>query len=78
MPFSDLLRLGMARGGLPPAMSPIGVGNVLRDVCPGALSRWVNQPPGARSSSLADELQQSLRLLLEGMAFTTAPASASR
>ncbi|MGW1288884.1 TetR/AcrR family transcriptional regulator [Streptomyces sp. NPDC001118] len=71
--FAKIVESGTSRRELSPGMSPIGVGNVLRDVYLGALYRWAHQPSDASGSSLADELQQILRLLLEGMAPPTAP-----
>ncbi|MFF5860032.1 TetR/AcrR family transcriptional regulator [Streptomyces sp. NPDC012751] len=71
--FARIVESGMGRGELTPAMSPIGVGNVLRDVYLGALYRWANQPSHASDSSLADELQQILRLVLEGMTPASPP-----
>lgn len=68
--FAEIVDRGMSRGELSPGMSPIGAGNVLRDVYLGALYRWAHRPSDASGSALADELQQILRLLLEGMAST--------
>ncbi|WP_031479714.1 TetR/AcrR family transcriptional regulator [Streptomyces bicolor] len=65
--FAKIVDGGVHQGELRPEMSPIGVGNVLRDVYLGALYRWANQPSDANRPSLAEELQQILRLLLEGM-----------
>ncbi|MFF9278955.1 TetR/AcrR family transcriptional regulator [Streptomyces griseosporeus] len=72
--FAEIVDRGMSRGELSPGMSPLGVGNVLRDVYLGALYRWAHRPSEESGSALADELQQILRLLLEGMA-STATAS---
>ncbi|MGW7082781.1 TetR/AcrR family transcriptional regulator [Streptomyces sp. NPDC054871] len=68
--FARIVDSGVQQGELSPGMSSISVGNVLRDVYLGALYRWAHQPTDA-TGSLAEELQQILRLLLEGM---TAPA----
>jgi AcrR family transcriptional regulator len=65
--FAKIVDGGVHQGELRPGMTPIGVGNVLRDVYLGALYRWANQPHDATRPSLAEELQQILRLLLEGM-----------
>ncbi|MEV5107905.1 TetR/AcrR family transcriptional regulator [Streptomyces massasporeus] len=67
--FAEIIDSGMGRGELNPGMSPIGVGNVLRDVYLGALYRWASQSPDT-TGTLAEELQQILQLLLDGM---TAP-----
>ncbi|WP_338776458.1 TetR/AcrR family transcriptional regulator [Streptomyces sp. DG1A-41] len=66
--FASIVDSGMVQGELNPGMSPIGVGNVLRDVYLGALYRWASQSPN--TTPLAEELQQILQLLLDGM---TAP-----
>ncbi|WP_333767253.1 TetR/AcrR family transcriptional regulator [Streptomyces sp. IBSBF 2435] len=65
--FAKIVDSGVDRGELTPCMSPISVGNVLRDVYLGALYRWAHRPSDTLGTSLADELQQVLRLLLEGM-----------
>ncbi|WP_298552847.1 TetR/AcrR family transcriptional regulator [Streptomyces luteogriseus] len=67
--FAEIVDSGMGRGELNPGMSPIGVGNVLRDVYLGALYRWASRPSDT-TGTLAEELQQILQLLLDGM---TAP-----
>ncbi|WP_431776769.1 TetR/AcrR family transcriptional regulator [Streptomyces cucumeris] len=72
--FGKIIDGGVHRGELRPEMSPSGVGNVLRDVYLGALYRWASQPADETRPSLAEELQQILRLLLEGMAPATPPA----
>ncbi|MEV7131014.1 TetR/AcrR family transcriptional regulator [Streptomyces sp. NPDC093260] len=68
--FARIVDSGVRRGELNPGVSPSVVGNVLRDVYLGALYRWANRSPGA-TESLAGELQQILRLLLDGMTGTT-------
>lgn len=66
--FGEIVASGVAEGELNPGMSPLGVGNVLRDVYLGALYRWANQSPDTDATgSLAEELQQILQLLLDGM-----------
>ncbi|MEU7649827.1 TetR/AcrR family transcriptional regulator [Streptomyces huasconensis] len=70
--FARIVENGVRQGELSPGMSPIGVGNVLRDVYLGALYRWAHDPSGD-TEPLADELQQILRLLLEGMTVTATP-----
>ncbi|MDO0929414.1 TetR/AcrR family transcriptional regulator [Streptomyces sp. TG1A-8] len=67
--FARIVDSGMRQGELDPGMSPIIVGNVLRDVYLGALYRWANRSSGT-TTSLAEELQQILRLLLGGMTGT--------
>ncbi|MEU1945210.1 TetR/AcrR family transcriptional regulator [Streptomyces sp. NPDC059474] len=71
--FAKIVDGGVRQGELHPGMSPMGVGNVLRDVYLGALYRWANQPFDTTKPSLADELQQILRLLLKGMTTVTTP-----
>ncbi|WP_416961483.1 TetR/AcrR family transcriptional regulator [Streptomyces sp. Agncl-13] len=71
--FGRIVDSGVRQGELSPGMSAIGVGNVLRDVYLGALYRWANQSSDTDATgSLAEELQQILQLLLDGM---TAPKS---
>ncbi|ATL26075.1 TetR/AcrR family transcriptional regulator [Streptomyces formicae] len=67
--FAKIVESGVREGELSPGMSPIGVGNVLRDVYLGALYRWAHDPSD-KIEPLADELQQILRLLLKGMTTT--------
>jgi hypothetical protein len=67
--FAEIVVSGVDQGELNPGMSPIGVGNVLRDVYLGALYRWADQSSDS-TGSLADELQQILQLLLDGMTAT--------
>ncbi|MBB6416298.1 hypothetical protein [Streptomyces sp. AK010] len=67
--FAEIVDSGVGQGELNPGMSPIGVGNVLRDVYLGALYRWASRSPDT-TGTLAEELQQILQLLLDGM---TAP-----
>ncbi|MFK8908293.1 hypothetical protein [Streptomyces sp. YS-3] len=45
---------------------------MLRDVYLGALYRWASRPP-EEADSLAEELQQILRLVLRGMTSTKVP-----
>ncbi|WP_328315568.1 TetR/AcrR family transcriptional regulator [Streptomyces sp. NBC_00388] len=70
--FADIVDRGMALGELAPGTSSLTAGNVLRDVYLGALYRWAHRSPGT-AGALAEELQQILRLLLDGMATTNAP-----
>ncbi|MEU7581664.1 TetR/AcrR family transcriptional regulator [Streptomyces sp. NPDC041068] len=67
--FARIVENGVRQGELSPAMSPIGVGNVLRDVYLGALYRWAHQE-SKETEPLAEELQQILQLLLNGMTVT--------
>ncbi|MFD9903743.1 TetR/AcrR family transcriptional regulator [Streptomyces sp. NPDC059063] len=71
--FARIIESGVHQGELSPGMPPISVGNVLRDVYLGALYRWAHHPS---DGSLDEELQQILRLLLDGMTAkaTSAPA----
>ncbi|WP_030686762.1 TetR/AcrR family transcriptional regulator, partial [Streptomyces sp. NRRL B-1347] len=64
--FAKIVESGVRQGELSPDMSPIGVGNVLRDVYLGALYRWAHNP-SYETEPLAEELQQILQLLLKGM-----------
>lgn len=70
--FARIVDRGVRRGELDPGTSPIIVGNMLRDLYLGALYRWASRSP-EESASLAEELQQILRLVLRGMTTTKAP-----
>jgi hypothetical protein len=67
--FAGIVESGVRRGELSTALPPDRVGNVLRDVYLGALYRWAHQPSD-QPEALAEELQQIVRLLLDGMATT--------
>lgn len=71
--FAKIVQTGIHQGELSTELQPERVGNVLRDVYFGALYRWAHQPSSEEAESLAEELQQILKLLLDGIATRTNP-----
>ncbi|MFF7361705.1 TetR family transcriptional regulator [Streptomyces sp. NPDC008125] len=71
--FAEIVRGGIRQGELSTELSPERIGNVLRDVYLGALYRWAHHSASDRAGSLAEELQEVLKLLLNGMATSRKP-----
>jgi TetR/AcrR family transcriptional regulator, cholesterol catabolism regulator len=63
--FAAIVQQGLDEGELQSDLSAERLGTVLRDIYFGALYRWVDN--GADGGNLAGELQQILRLLLDGL-----------
>jgi AcrR family transcriptional regulator len=70
--FSAIVQQGLDQGELQSNLTAERLGTVLRDIYFGALYRWIDD--GVDSGDLAGELQQILRMLLEGLSPRSAPS----
>ncbi len=66
--FAEIVGAGRESGDILPGISSACVGNVLRDLCLGALHRWSQRRSDDGRRSLDGELQAIPRLLVHGIA----------